>query len=71
MNKSLKNSSKHKVLNKTNKTIPDLTREIELITKTVTEKILKMEKKIRNETRNYRSKFHQHYIKDGRETLRF
>lgn len=44
MNKSLKNSSKHKVLNKANKTIPDLTREIELITKAVTEKILKMEK---------------------------
>lgn len=44
MNKFLKNSSKHKILNKINKTTPDLTREIELITKAVTEKILKMEK---------------------------
>ena len=43
--KPLKNSRKHKKLNKTNKTTPDLTREVELITKAVTKKILKMKKK--------------------------
>lgn len=57
-------------MNKTNKTTPDLTREVELITKAVTKKILKMEKKLRNWTRNYKSKVHQDYIRDGKENFK-
>ena len=56
-------------MNKTNKTTPDLTREVELITKAVTKKIIKVKKNLRNWTRNYKSKVYQDYIRDGKRIL--